>query len=69
MDERLAGLLSACSRFPSCVDATSLKNDKAGAPGVVLINQALAKQFWPNEDPVGQHIMCGQGYRTETGRT
>jgi putative ABC transport system permease protein len=37
------------------------ENDKAGAPGVALINEALAKQMWPNEDPVGQHIMCGQG--------
>ena len=37
------------------------ENDKAGAPGVALINQALAKQLWPNEDPVGQHIQCGQG--------
>ena len=36
-------------------------NDKAGAPGVALINEALARQMWPNADPVGQHIMCGQG--------
>jgi putative ABC transport system permease protein len=35
------------------------ENDIAGKPGVVMINQALAKQYWPNEDPVGQHIMIG----------
>jgi predicted permease len=32
------------------------KDDIAGAPPVVLINEALAKQYWPNEDPIGQHI-------------
>ena len=32
------------------------ENDKAGAPSVVLINEALAKKYWPNEDPIGQHI-------------
>jgi len=37
------------------------ENDKAGAPGVALINEALAKQLWPHEDPVGQHVICGQG--------
>jgi putative ABC transport system permease protein len=40
-------------------------NDKAGAPGVALINEALAKQLWPDEDPIGQHIMCGQGIGPE----
>ena len=32
------------------------ENDKAGAPNVVLINEALARKCWPNEDPVGQQI-------------
>jgi len=30
--------------------------DTADAHGVVLINEALAKREWPNEDPIGQHI-------------
>jgi predicted permease len=41
------------------------ENDKAGAPGVALVNEALARQLWPNEDPVGQHILCGQGIGPE----
>jgi predicted permease len=41
------------------------ENDKAGTPGVVLINEAMAKKLWPNDDPVGQHIMCGQGVGPE----
>jgi predicted permease len=33
--------------------------DTAGAPGVALINEALAKQFFPKENPVGQQIWIG----------
>jgi putative ABC transport system permease protein len=36
-------------------------NDTAGAPGVVLINEAMAKAFWPKENPVGQQIIIGKG--------
>jgi predicted permease len=36
-------------------------SDIAGAPGVVLINQAMAKQFWPNQNPVGQQMILGVG--------
>jgi putative ABC transport system permease protein len=35
--------------------------DTAGAPGVVLINEALAKQYFPNKNPVGQQIVIGKG--------
>ncbi|RXS98227.1 ABC transporter permease [Silvibacterium dinghuense] len=35
--------------------------DTAGAPGVVLINQTMAKQFWPKDNPVGQQIIIGKG--------
>jgi len=37
------------------------ENDTAGRPGVALINETLAKQAWPGEDPVGQHVIVGQG--------
>ncbi len=33
--------------------------DTTGAPGVALINEALAKQFFPKENPVGQQIVIG----------
>jgi putative ABC transport system permease protein len=36
------------------------ENDTAAAPGVALINEALAKQLWPNQDSLGQHVMVGQ---------
>ena len=37
------------------------ETDTLAAPGVVLINQALANKYWPNQDPVGQHIQIGTG--------
>jgi len=52
-------------RIPVLRGRDFTENDKAGAPGVALINEALARQLWPNEDPVGQHIMCGQGIGPE----
>jgi putative ABC transport system permease protein len=30
--------------------------DSAGRPGAALISDALAKRFWPNEDPLGRHL-------------
>ena len=30
--------------------------DSAGRPGAALISNALARRFWPNEDPIGKHI-------------
>jgi putative ABC transport system permease protein len=30
-------------------------------PGVVIINEAAAKRFWPNENPLGKHITIGMG--------
>ena len=35
--------------------------DTASSTPVALINQALAKQYFPNQNPVGQQIMIGNG--------
>jgi putative ABC transport system permease protein len=37
------------------------ETDTLRAPGVVLINQALASKYFANENPVGQHIQIGTG--------
>lgn len=31
-------------------------NDRSGAPPVAIINEVMAKQVWPNEDPIGRHL-------------
>ena len=47
-------------RIPIVRGRAFKESDSTGAPGVVLINEALAKQFWPKEDPVGQQIIIGK---------
>ncbi|HUY94108.1 MAG TPA: ABC transporter permease [Terracidiphilus sp.] len=49
------------------------ENDDAAAPGVVIITQAMERQFWKKgEDPLGQQIVIGKGVGpefTEPART
>ncbi|HEY6229658.1 MAG TPA: ABC transporter permease [Pyrinomonadaceae bacterium] len=35
------------------------QRDSVKAPGVVIVNQAFAKKFFPNEDPIGKRIKPG----------
>ena len=35
--------------------------DTKGAPGVVIINEEMARRFWPNRDPVGASLTMGSG--------
>jgi predicted permease len=37
------------------------RNDVAGGPGVVVINQAMARRYWPNSDPLKDQIHIGVG--------
>jgi len=38
-------------------------SDRAGAPGAAIINQELARRFWPNADALGRQIQFGVGKR------
>ena len=37
------------------------EQDNAAAPGVVVINQAMARQYWPKGDPLKDRIQIGAG--------
>jgi putative ABC transport system permease protein len=32
------------------------EQDRIGAPGAAIINEAMAHRYWPDEDPIGQHL-------------
>lgn len=34
--------------------------DNGGAPGVVIINETMARKWWPKQDPIGQQIVIGR---------
>ena len=48
------------------------ERDNSAAPGVVIINEAMAKQFWPDGDPLNDRLVIGRGvmreFATETER-
>ncbi len=37
------------------------EQDDGSAPGVAIINEAIAKKFWQKQNPVGQQILIGKG--------
>jgi predicted permease len=37
------------------------EHDTGNSERVVIINQAMAKKYWPKEDPIGQRINIGKG--------
>ena len=40
-------------------------HDTAGARGVVIINQEMARRFWPTGDPLNDQLIIGKGMRRE----
>lgn len=47
-------------RVPLKLGRTFTAADDAEAPRVVIVNEALARRFWPNENAVGKHIVVGR---------
>jgi putative ABC transport system permease protein len=34
--------------------------DQSQSPPVVVVNETFARQYWPNENPVGKHVVIGR---------
>ncbi len=41
------------------------RRDSGSAPAVVVINEAMAAEYWPDRDPLGQRLLIGRGVMQE----
>ena len=46
-------------RIPLLAGRVFNDHDDANAPPVAMVNQSLARRFWPNESPVGKRVWLG----------
>jgi putative ABC transport system permease protein len=52
-------------RIPLLRGRVFTDRDGPGAPGVVVINEAMARRVWPNSDPLNDRLIIGRGVRPE----
>ncbi len=43
-------------RIPLLRGRSFTEADRAGAPPVVIVNDAFARRYWPNADPIGKRL-------------
>jgi putative ABC transport system permease protein len=43
------------------------ESDAESRPEVVIINEAISRRFWPNEDPIGRRLSWGSEWKTIVG--
>jgi putative ABC transport system permease protein len=48
-------------KIPVVRGRTFTEQDNASAPPVVMINEAFARQYWKNENPLGHRLIIGGG--------
>jgi putative ABC transport system permease protein len=54
--EAYSGFLLVTIQIPLLRGRPFTHHDEEGAPGVALISESMAKQFWPKGNPVGEHF-------------
>jgi predicted permease len=52
-------------RIPLLRGRVFTETDTGASARVVIINDAMAKKFWPNADPIGQQLTIGKGLGPE----
>jgi len=48
-------------KIPLLRGRTFTEQDNGAAPGVVIINETMAKKYWPNGDPLKDRLLTGVG--------
>ncbi len=51
---------AATLRLPLLRGREFRENDDATAPRVIVVNETLVRRFWPNQNPIGKHILLGR---------
>jgi len=51
----------ATMRIPIVIGRGFAEQDRDGSPDVIIINQAMARRFWPGQNPVGKRIDLNGG--------
>jgi len=57
----VAGHYFQAFRIPVLRGRCFIETDTGNSAPVVIINQHMAKHYWPNQDPIGQVITIGEG--------
>lgn len=48
-------------RIPVLVGRPFTDADNAQAPKVIIVNEKFARAYWPNQNPIGKHVIVGRG--------
>jgi predicted permease len=57
----------AALKIPTRKGRIFTDQDRQNTELVALIDETLARQYWPNEDPIGKHIRWGRAWRAVVG--
>ncbi|HLP00922.1 MAG TPA: ABC transporter permease [Opitutaceae bacterium] len=57
----------ATMRIPLLAGRDFTDADDANAPGAAIVNEELARRFWPGQDPLGRRFRTGGVWRTIVG--
>src|SRR5262249_40388094 len=67
-DEVLPGFFEMM-RVPVLAGRALSDDDRGDRPAVAVVNETMARQFWPSESPIGKSFMTPNGVRTIVGIT
>ena len=51
---------AATLHIPVLAGREFTERDDAGRPLVAMVNQTTARRYWPNENPIGKHVLLGR---------
>ena len=59
--EQISPRLLDTMRIPVKLGRAFTDADNAQAPKVIIVNETFARAYWPNQNPIGKHVIVGRG--------